>query len=146
MHKIKVNLAERSYDLVIGINTIANLGTLAKNLKLGSKVLIITDPVVKKYYGHLVEASFKQSGFKVFFTTIPQGEKSKNIKTAIALYQVLAELQLRRDDTVVGLGGGVIGDVAGFVAGTYMRGMNLIHVPTTLLAQVDSSIGGKTGV
>lgn len=112
----------------------------------GNKLAIITDSNVAKYYLSDCEASLKEEGFSVFSFVIPAGEESKNGKTYLELLEKLASIPLTREDAVIALGGGVVGDLAGFVAATYMRGIRVFQVPTTLLSAVDSSVGGKTGI
>lgn len=121
----------------------AELGGLVGQEKWGRDVFVITDPLVNDLYGEVVRKGFKT---KPKTLEIPRGERFKNLRVAEKLYDDLARLGAHRDSLIVALGGGVIGDLAGFVAATYMRGMNYIQVPTTLLAQVDAAIGGKTGV
>ncbi|NQU18178.1 MAG: 3-dehydroquinate synthase [Candidatus Saganbacteria bacterium] len=134
--KIRVNFGERSYDIVVGRNI---LGKLASYIK-GKQVVIVSDPLVNKLYGSKINIP----GAKKII--IPRGEKNKSLRSAEKIWNKLASWKISRDATIIALGGGVICDLAAFVAATYMRGINLIHVPTTLLAQVDASIGGKTGV
>jgi len=146
MQTVKVDLGSRSYDIILGVDILKELGTLTKPLNLGSKVFVVTDPLVKKLYGAKVETALKEAGYNTKIITVPQGEKSKNLTMANKLYLAMVKFKLQRDDTVLALGGGVVGDLAGFVAATYMRGINFVQIPTTLLAGVDSSVGGKTGV
>lgn len=127
--KIRVELGERSYDIVIGSKILEKISGV-----------IISDPLAYKLYGPRV----KGHGARVIL--IPRGERYKTVATVQNIWNKLVDWKISRDATIVALGGGVVGDIAGFAAGTYMRGINLVQVPTTLLAQVDSSIGGKTGV
>ncbi|OGB90227.1 3-dehydroquinate synthase [candidate division WOR-1 bacterium RIFCSPHIGHO2_01_FULL_53_15] len=143
MAKIKVELKERSYDIIIGCDNLAELGGLVRDEQWGRDVFIITDPLINDLYGDTVRKGFKTKP-KTF--EIPRGERYKNLRVAEKLYDDLARVGAHRDSLIIALGGGVIGDLAGFVAATYMRGINYIQVPTTLLAQVDAAIGGKTGV
>lgn len=143
MAKIKVELKERSYDIVIGCGNLPELGGLARQENWGREVFIITDSLVNDLYGDMVRKGFKSKPVTI---EVPRGERFKNLRVAEKLYNDLARLGAHRDSLIVALGGGVIGDLAGFVASTYMRGINYLQVPTTLLAQVDASIGGKTGV
>jgi 3-dehydroquinate synthase len=108
--------------------------------------VILTNPSVEALYGGPVEKALRNVGFDPKFLVVPDGEKQKSPSTAVRLYRILSNLGAERFTPIIALGGGVIGDLAGFVAATYMRGVPLIHLPTTLLAQVDSSIGGKTAV
>ncbi len=143
MAKIKVELKERSYDIITGCDNLSELGGLIKQETWGRDVFIITDPLVNDLYGDQLRKGFKT---KPDTLEVPRGERFKNLRVAEKLYDNLAGLGAHRDSLIIALGGGVIGDLAGFVAATFMRGINYIQVPTTLLAQVDAAIGGKTGV
>jgi 3-dehydroquinate synthase len=143
MAKIKVELKERGYEIIIGCDNLSDLGGLIKGENWGRDVFIITDPLVNDLYGDQVRKGFRT---KPDTLEVPRGERFKNLRVAEKLYDNLANLGAHRDSLLIALGGGVIGDLAGFVAATYMRGINYIQVPTTLLAQVDAAIGGKTGV
>lgn len=143
MSKVKVNLPGRSYDIIIGRGTLKEIKRFVVPLKL-KKAVVITDTNVGPVYGNELCRILK--GIKVSIITIPAGEKHKTLYTASAVYDQLINTSAHRDTLIIALGGGVIGDLAGFVAATYMRGLPLIQIPTTLLAQVDASIGGKTGV
>lgn len=143
---VKVELGERSYPIYIGQKILPQIGESLSSLDLGPKVLVITNPVVRNLYGEIVETSLKDAGFEIIVAEIPEGEEHKNLESAKFLYDIAFENRLDRHSTVLALGGGVIGDMAGFVAATYMRGVNFVQVPTTLLAQVDSSVGGKVAV
>ncbi|MBU0686552.1 MAG: 3-dehydroquinate synthase [Candidatus Margulisbacteria bacterium] len=146
MGKVKVELGDRSYEIFIGSGILENFGKLAKEKKLGPQIVIITDPLVWDLHGAPLRKGLKDEGLKFNVLTVPRGERYKNIRSAVKLYDSLVKIKAHRDSTIVAFGGGVIGDLAGFVAATYMRGVTLVQIPTTLLAQVDSSIGGKTGV
>ncbi len=146
MSRIKVDLKERSYDIYVGIDTLGEVGKYLKEENSFDKVIIITDPLVNDLYGSTIRSSIKNVGFAVETLEVPRGEKYKSLKQAEKLYNKLVEIGAHRDSCIIALGGGVIGDLAGFVAATYMRGVPLVHIPTTLLAQVDASIGGKTSV
>jgi len=143
---LRVELGERSYDVVIGPGIMEEIGERCRALALGSRVLVITDEAVGRLYGGVVVKSLKSAGFDVHYAAFPAGEEHKSLETAAALYGACIDARLDRSSWLVALGGGVVGDVAGFVAATYMRGIDFVQVPTTLLAQVDSSVGGKTGV
>jgi 3-dehydroquinate synthase len=143
---VKVELGLRSYDICIGENWLPQLGEMLKFVPITSRLILITDENVNQLYGSKVLAVLRQAGFQVDKAVIPGGEGCKNLTTATALYEQMVTFGLDRKSTVVALGGGIVGDVAGFVAATYMRGISYIQIPTTLLAQVDSSVGGKTGV
>lgn len=143
MRKIKVSLNNRSYEILIGNKILDNLLLFLKQLEF-SKIVLISDVFVDSIYGHLIKKILKP--YKVITIVIPQGEQFKTLYTASAIYDQMIKAQVGRDSVIISLGGGVISDLAGFVAATYMRGIRFICVPTTLLAQVDASIGGKTGV
>jgi 3-dehydroquinate synthase len=146
MRSVKVPLGKRSYSIEIGPDLLAGLGAECARLGLGRRCAIIADAHVAPLYGELARASLAKAGFEVATIDIPAGETAKLLKTVHACYDRLAEHRIERQSFVVALGGGVTGDMAGFVAATYLRGINFIQVPTTLLAQVDSSVGGKVGV
>jgi 3-dehydroquinate synthase len=144
--KLTVTLPEHSYDLTIEKGGLADIGTWASQLWSPQKVAIITDANVDKLYADFVLASLQSAGFETSKIVVPAGEQSKSLTVAAEIYDCLADEGLTRSDGIIALGGGVVGDLAGFVASTYMRGLHFLQVPTTLLAQVDSSIGGKTAV
>ncbi len=146
MEKVRVNLGDRSYDICIGSNIIGGIGSRVKALKTSPKTAIISNPTVFKLYGNKILSSIKRAGFDVVPVIIPDGEKYKDISIVQKIYGELLKQRLDRKSALIALGGGVIGDITGFVASTYMRGIDYIQIPTTLLAQVDSSVGGKTGV
>lgn len=144
--KLTVTLPNHSYDLTIEQGRIASIGQWALDLWNPQKIVVITDTNVQPLYGDQVVESLNEAGFQPFIYAVEAGEQSKSLTVAAELYDFLAEKGLTRSDGVIALGGGVVGDLAGFVASTYMRGLHFLQVPTTLLAQVDSSIGGKTAV
>jgi len=143
--KVRVNLGERSYDIEISSDLLeksgAELGVVSS-----PKCLVITDDNVKKLYYQKVADSLIPAGINCSAAAFKAGEESKKLETIAFLYGEAVRAGLNRDSFIVALGGGVPGDVAGFVAATYMRGIDFIQIPTTLLAMVDSSVGGKTGV
>lgn len=143
--KERVGLGDRSYDIVIGGGL---LGDKAGRLiaKLGGRALVVSNRRVYSLYGGKLTEGLEKAGVKWSKTLLPDGEKSKTMKSVGALHDALVDGKYDRDSLVIALGGGVIGDAAGFAAATYMRGVRFAQVPTTLLAQVDSSVGGKTGV
>lgn len=145
MEIIKIKTPSRFHTAYIGYNIMPNIGSLLKLKVKGKKVFIISNNKVFKYYGKTLIDSLKKQNFRCSYYCIPKGEKSKNIEIINKIYNAVATARLDRWSTIISLGGGVVGDMAGFVAATYMRGINLVHVPTTLIAQSDSSIGGKTG-
>ena len=146
MRKVRVRLSRDSYDIHIGASLLAQTGQLLKEIGFSDKLAIITNPSLKKLYASPLEQSLNGDGFQVAILEVPEGEEHKSLETAGRLYQQLTDFFAERTTPVLALGGGVIGDLAGFVAATYLRGVPLIQIPTTLLAQVDSSIGGKVAV
>ncbi len=146
MKKLKVELGTGSYEIRVGTGLLARIGLWLKERDFSGKAVIITDTTVEGLYAEVVERGLANAGFDVTILEVPSGEERKSLETASRLYDDLTEAYVERTTPVLALGGGVIGDLAGFVAATYMRGVPLIQVPTTLLAQVDSSIGGKTAV
>ena len=145
MHVVKVSLGERSYDIVIGVK-LEELGSRMEGLRTGKKVAVVTNPTVNKLYGARVLRNLSSAGFQAMPVEVPDGEQYKTIDWVNAVYTALLINTFDRRSPLVALGGGVIGDLTGFAAATYMRGVPFIQVPTTLLAMVDSSVGGKTGV
>ncbi|OUL23741.1 3-dehydroquinate synthase [Nostoc sp. T09] len=143
---IKVNLPQQSYEIAIAPGSLDRLGEQMSSLKLGKKVLLVSNPTIFKHYGERATASLTAAGFEVASSILPAGERYKNLNSIQKLYDTALENRLERSSTIVALGGGVIGDMAGFAAATWLRGINVVQVPTTLLAMVDSAIGGKTGV
>lgn len=143
---INVNLPESSYEIEIAPSTLDKLGEYMSKLKLGRKVLIVSNPTVFELYGARVVNSLEANNYQVFTCILPDGESYKNLDSIKEIYDACVEHRLERSSTLVALGGGVIGDMTGFAAATYLRGINFVQAPTTLLAMVDSSIGGKTGV
>jgi len=146
MGNIKIQLLQKSYGIRIGPGLINQSAGFLKELGFREKAIIITNPVVKSLYGNKLQDHLEKSGFTTAILEVPEGEEYKSLDQAGRLYGLLNESQAERLTPVLALGGGVIGDLAGFVAATYMRGIPLIQLPTTLLAQVDSSIGGKVAV
>ncbi|MFY9812929.1 MAG: 3-dehydroquinate synthase [Dehalococcoidales bacterium] len=146
MNKIDVKTGQSSYSIIIGAGILNQTGEKLKALGLTDKAVIVTNPVVNKLYGEIVRQSLIDAGFQPTVLEIPDGEKYKTLASAGKLYAQLAACGAERSTPVLALGGGVIGDLAGFVAATYLRGVPLVQIPTTLLAQCDSSIGGKTAV
>jgi 3-dehydroquinate synthase len=146
MQKIDVKLGQNSYSIIIGAGILSQTGAKLKGLGLKDKAVIITNPAVNKLYGAAVKHSLTNAGFKTTLLEVPDGEKYKTLESAGKLYRQLAESGAERSTPILALGGGVIGDLAGFAAATYLRGVPLVQLPTTSLAQCDSSIGGKTAV
>ncbi len=148
---VRVSLGDRSYDILVGRGLLAQLGAetaarVADGKAEGRLAVILSSPAIARRYGIGASASLQAAGFRVHTALIPAGERSKTLASVSRLYQALHDQVADRRTVVVALGGGVVGDMAGFVAATYARGLDFVQVPTTLLAQVDSSVGGKTGV
>lgn len=138
--------ASKSYHVIIDEGIIKLTGEIARNYCEGSKSLVVCGDNVDKLYAECVCKSLKASGFQVYKFVYPHGEKSKNSKIYLELIEACVKARLDRHDFLVALGGGVTGDLTGFAASTYMRGISYLQIPTTLLAMVDSSVGGKTGI
>ncbi|HYD08145.1 MAG TPA: 3-dehydroquinate synthase [Reyranella sp.] len=146
MTTVSVNLAGRSYDIVIGPALIDRVGELSAPVLPGRRVIVVTDDTVAPLYGARVYESFKKAGIAATLAVMPAGEGSKTFESFGELMNALLDQRPDRKTALVALGGGVIGDLTGFAAATLLRGVDFIQVPTTLLAQVDSSVGGKTGI
>lgn len=145
MRTVTVN-ASKSYNIHIGSGLLPEIGKYVQQLGKAQKVCIITEDTVFPLYGEAVRASLEQAGFSVSIFQFPAGEESKNGSRFLEALNYLSEQQLTRSDMVLALGGGVVGDLAGFTAACYLRGIRFVQVPTTLLAAVDSSVGGKTAI
>ncbi len=145
MRKIKVALGSNSYEIYAGSGLLTQTGSWLKH-RFSGKLVIITDPTVKRLHGDVLSHYLTDEGFQVITLLVPEGEEQKSLETAGRLYHELTNFYAERSTPILALGGGVIGDLAGFVAATYLRGVPLVQIPTTLLAQVDSSIGGKVAV
>ncbi|BAZ82635.1 3-dehydroquinate synthase [Sphaerospermopsis kisseleviana CS-549] len=143
---IKVDIPENSYEITVAPGSLDQLGEQMTGLKLGKKVLLVSNPMIFKHYGERAIASLKNAGFDVVHYNLPPGERYKTLNSIQKIYDVALEHRLERSSTMVALGGGVVGDMTGFAAATWLRGINVVQVPTSLLAMVDSSVGGKTGV
>ena len=146
MRIVKVPLGSRSYDIKIGAGLLARLGRECARLALSRRCVVISDRNVAPRYGQAAREALAKAGLTAALITIPAGETAKSLKTLEACYDQLAAQRLERKSFIIALGGGVVGDLAGFVAATYLRGLPFVQVPTTLLAQVDSSVGGKVGL
>ena len=144
--KISVDLPQKSYDIVIEKGALVQVGRWVSQIWQHQKIVIITDSNVNKIYGQKVLSALTESGFEAKIFEFPAGEASKGLATAEAAWNICGDFGLTRSDGIIGLGGGVAGDLAGFVASTYMRGIHFLQIATSLTAQVDSSVGGKTGV
>jgi 3-dehydroquinate synthase len=146
MLTVSVELGERGYPIQIGHGVLGELGAAVKQHTNASRAFIVTVPPVAKRWGPAAERSLAAAGLRVTRFVIPDGERSKNLRQAEKLYDALLAAGADRGSVLIALGGGVVGDLTGFVAATLLRGVGFVQVPTTLLAMIDSSVGGKTGV
>ena len=146
MKKLLINLGDNSYNIEIEKGLIKNVGNKIKELFNCNKVFILTDKNVDKYYGDIVEKSLEEAGFETSKYVIIPGEESKSFNSLLPIYNKLLDFRLTRKDLIITLGGGVVGDLGGFIASTFLRGVPFVQIPTSLLSQVDSSVGGKVGV
>ena len=138
--------ASTTYDIIIGNNLFSKIGKLTADLFAPGKIAIISDSNVFPLFGKQISNNLQLQGFEVYSFAFPAGEQSKNGDTYLQILNFLAEKHFSRTDTLIALGGGVVGDITGFAAATYLRGIKYIQIPTTLLAMVDSSVGGKTAI
>lgn len=145
MKTVKVKTSTE-YNVLIGENLLECMGELVAKVKKPCKAAIISDDKVFSLYGEAVKKSLEKNGYSVCSFTFENGEKSKNLVTFGNILEFLAENKVTRTDLIIALGGGVVGDIAGFSAATYLRGIDFVQIPTTLLAAVDSSVGGKTAI
>jgi 3-dehydroquinate synthase len=143
---IPVSLGPRSYSIVVEAGALARVGDHLRDLRLGSRAVLVTDAGILRRHGHAVIAGLEAARFAVTVLEVPEGESAKTLAVAEHCWDRLLAAGADRTSTVLALGGGAVGDLAGFVAATYMRGTNFVQLPTTVLAQVDASIGGKTAV
>ena len=146
MQSISVPLQNRSYPIWIENGLLAKLPELLKPMNQNQKWVIFSQNEIISLYGNNLRESLKSAGFQVKLVVLPDGEKAKSLSFLEGIFSQLMEMGCDRSSTFLALGGGVVGDAAGFIAATFMRGVDYIQIPTTLLAMVDSSIGGKTGV
>ena len=146
MEKLTVDLGARSYPIYIGAGILAQAGKLLQRAGLRGKVAVVSNPTVAQLYLDAVCEALKSDGFEPLPVLIPDGEEHKNLTTLASIYDRLIDARFERKSAILTLGGGVIGDLAGFAAATYLRGVPYVQLPTTLLAHVDSSVGGKTAV
>jgi len=146
MQTVNVALGDRSYDILVGRGLLQKTGKLVAKLFSPRRVLIVSDSRVADLYMKPVQSSLSEAGFTVSAAVVPEGEGSKSGEQLFELYEACFAAGLERRSLVVALGGGVVGDLAGYLAASYLRGLAFIQVPTTLLSQVDSSVGGKTGI
>jgi 3-dehydroquinate synthase len=143
---VPVRLGTHSYDIVVERGALGTVGTRLSGLRVGARAALISAPGILRVYGKRVMESLESAGVTATAIEVPDGEAAKTLAVAEQCWNALLEAALDRTSTVLALGGGAVGDVAGFVAATYMRGMHLVHLPTTVVAQVDASIGGKTAI
>jgi 3-dehydroquinate synthase len=143
---VPVDLGPRSYTIVVESGALGTVGERLRDLGVGRRVALVTDAVIMRLHGAVVAGSLEKAGFAVTTIEVPEGEGAKTLAVADHCWDRLLAAGLDRSSTVLGLGGGAVGDLAGFVAATYMRGMHFVTLPTTVLAQVDASIGGKTAI
>ena len=146
MNKVRVRLKENSYDILVEPGLLNQVGEKLLEVLNSRRTVIITNHAINRIYGEVVRNSLTRAGFKVDLLAIPAGEREKNWQRAHKLYDQLLKLRVDRSTAILALGGGVIGDLAGFVAATWMRGLPFIQIPTSLVAQCDSSIGGKVAI
>ena len=146
MIAVPVSLGARSYRILVGPGVLAQAGAELARLKLGRRIAVVTDPTILALHGAPLTQSLTAAGFDLTTVLVPEGERAKTLEVAASTWERFLDAGLDRSSTVVALGGGAVGDLAGFAAATYMRGVNFVQVPTTLLAQVDASSGGKTAV
>lgn len=146
MKTLKVEAKSATYDILIEKGILKNCAQYIAPLVRGKKLMIITDTNVQPLYLETVKSAFDNSDFYISTFVFEAGEQNKNLSTVSAIYDALSKEGFSRQDCIVALGGGVCGDISGFAAATYMRGIDFVQIPTTLLSQVDSSVGGKTGV
>ena len=146
METISVKIEDRGYDVFVGSDILRELPQIMEKTRRPSKAVVLTNRVIAERYGKPVVEILRKSGISTEIIVLRAGETNKNMNTACRIYEQFAEMGLDRHSAVVAVGGGVVCDIAGFVAATYLRGLDLYQIPTTLLAQVDASIGGKNGV
>jgi 3-dehydroquinate synthase len=143
---VPVNLGPHSYEIVVESGALAAVGPRLRSLGVGRRVALVTDAGILRLHGDVVSTGLADAGFTVTVIEVPAGEAAKTLSVAKECWDRLLAAGLDRSSTVLGLGGGAIGDLAGFVSATYMRGTHFVTVPTTVLAQVDASVGGKTAI
>mgnify|MGYP001574701557 CR=1 FL=1 len=144
--KYSVSLDRSNYEILVGKDIITIISEFLADKTKDKRILIVIDEFFRAKISEPLEQSLSDAGFSVYIHTFEAGKQHKNINEAMKIYEILESNDFARDSTLIAIGGGVIGDLAGFVASTYLRGMNLIHVPTTLTAMIDSSIGGKVAI
>ncbi len=145
MEKVRVT-ASKEYNVHIGSDFLDSVGEMIAEIKRPCRAVIVSDDNVYSLYGEKVKSSLEKSGFTVFEYIVPHGENSKSVENFIKIQEFCAENNITRTDLFIALGGGVVGDLTGFVASTYLRGVDFVQIPTTVLSMVDSSVGGKTAI
>jgi 3-dehydroquinate synthase len=143
---IPVHLGRQAYTIVVGRGALHPVADYLRELRVGRRTALVSSPEIVRHYGKPVADRLREAGFAVTVVEIPDGEAAKQLPVAERCWSALIEAGLDRSSTVLALGGGAVGDLAGFVAATFMRGVNFVQLPTTVLAQVDASIGGKTAI
>ena len=146
MYSLSINLPQKQYTIMIEKELLANVGKHLYSKYHSKKIVVVTDATVDALYGNILINSLSDQGFLVTKVVVPAGEKSKSMVMLEYLYSQFLDFKLSRSDLIIAFGGGVVGDLVGFAAATYLRGVPYIQIPTTLLAQIDSSIGGKVAV
>jgi 3-dehydroquinate synthase len=146
MTTIPVDLGSRAYRIIVASGGLATVGAELARLRVGRRVVLVSDPAILALHGPAVRRGVTAAGFELTEILLPEGERAKTLDVVRDVWDRLLEAGCDRTSTIVALGGGAVGDLAGFAAATYMRGVNVVQVPTTLLAQVDASIGGKTAI
>lgn len=146
MKTVSVELGDRSYPIYVEENSLTHIGEFLTKHYNGKRAALITDSIVKNYYAAPVEKSLRDSGFDVTLVEMPPGEKFKTLSVLESVFDRLIEERFSRDTVILSLGGGVVGDLAGFAAATLLRGVRFVQIPTTIIAQTDSSVGGKVAV
>jgi 3-dehydroquinate synthase len=146
MEKIRVPLGDRSYSILIAGNSLSDIGRQLGELNFPRRLAVISNEKISRLYGNQVKSALESTGCSILEINLPDGEEFKTLKTLELIYDALIEANFDRGTGLIALGGGVIGDVVGFAAATFLRGVPFVQIPTTLLAQVDSSVGGKTAV
>ena len=144
--KLTVDLGPNSYPIHIENGILAKTGELVSEVFSGKKIMIVSDDNVFPLYGEIITKALSDSGFECYSFVLPHGEPTKSFQSLPKIYEALINAKLTRSDLLIALGGGVIGDLAGFAASSYLRGIKFVQIPTSLLAQVDSSVGGKVAV
>ncbi len=146
MRVLKVNIPGREYEINIAAGLLEKSGEEIRKISAAKKAAVVTDSNVGPLYAKKVINSMNESGFETVLITVPAGEKSKSAEMLMKLYDEMLEFKLTRTDLIVALGGGVVGDLTGYAAASLLRGIPYVQIPTTLLAQVDSSVGGKVAI